>query len=174
MMHDWFGIQARRAARERRSGERALARGALVDVATRTPFLRKGDTSGTGPDSSFRVAEILVDSGPLITSLDALAHGLVDPNAPFVGPLIEAARDVRRLEEMLPAWIRHCEEHSPAPADPDRDAGLRYVDGLAMRTWSRAEEAKEAAERAERSIRQLYPLLAGFYGFDITAGRGAA
>lgn len=171
-MPDWFGMKARQATKEKRARERALAWSALCDVATRTPFLGKVDESD--PDSSFRVAEVLVDSGPTIDSLDSLGHGVVDPNAPFVGLLIEAAREVRVLAEMRPAWIRHCDEHSPAPTDPSRETDLRYINGPAMRTWSRAEEAKAAAERAEQSLRRLYPALVEFYGFDLTTGRGAA
>ncbi|MET8561222.1 hypothetical protein ABZV75_11780 [Streptomyces flaveolus] len=171
-MPDWFGLQARQAVKEKRARERALAWSALWDVATRTPFLRKNDESD--PDSSFHVAEVLVDSGPIIDSLDALGCGVVDPNAPFVGPLIEAAREVRVLAEMRPAWIRHCDEHSTVPMAPSRDSGLRYINGPAMRTWSRAAEARAAAERAEQSLRRLYPALVEFYGYDVTTGRGAA
>lgn len=171
-MPDWFGRKARQAAKEKWSKEQALAFSALWDIATRTPFLRKVDASD--PDSSFHVAEVLVDSGPVINSLDALAHGLDDPNAPFVTPLIEAAREMRVLAEMRPAWIRHCDAHPPAPTDLSRDTDWRYINGPAMRTWSRADAAKAAAERAEQSLRQLYPALAEFYGYDVTTGREAA
>ncbi|MFD7016633.1 hypothetical protein [Streptomyces sp. NPDC059928] len=169
-MPDWFGIKARQTTKEMRARERALACSALWDMATRTPFLRKVDASD--PDSFFHVAEVLVDSDPIIKSLDALGHGIVDPNAPFVGPLIEAAREVRVLADMRPAWIRHCDEHSAAPAD--RSTALRYINGPAMSTWSRAEEAKAAAEHAEQSLHRLYPALVEFYGYDVTTGRGAA
>jgi len=171
-MPDWLGTKARQATKEKRSREEALAWSALWDIASRTQFLRKIDASD--PDSSFHVAEVLVDSSPIINSLDALGHGLVDPNAPFVAPLIEAAREVRVLAEMRPAWIRHCDEHSPASTDLSRDTDFRYINGPAMRTWSRAEEAKAAAERAEQSLRRLYPALAEFYGYDVTTRRGAA
>ncbi|MER5210977.1 hypothetical protein ABT063_10440 [Streptomyces sp. NPDC002838] len=171
-MPDWFGMKARQATKAKRARERALAWSALWDVATRTPFLRKVDASD--PDSSFHVAEVLVDSDPIIKSLDALGHGVADSNAPFVGPLIEAAREVRVLADMRPAWIRHCDEYSPAPTDGSRDTVLRYINGPAMRTWSRAEEAKAAAERAEHSLHRLYPALVEFYGYDVTTGRGAA
>ncbi|WP_185298038.1 hypothetical protein [Streptomyces finlayi] len=171
-MPDWFGMKARQATKEERFSERALAWSALWDVATRTPFLRQVDASD--PDSLFHVAEVLVDSGPIINSLDALGHGLVDPNAPFVAPLIEAAREVRVLAEMRPAWIRHCDKHSPVPTELSRNTDMRYINGTAMRTWSRAEEAKAATERAEQALRRLYPALVEFYGYDVTAGRGVA
>ncbi|WP_340375726.1 hypothetical protein U5640_11645 [Streptomyces sp. SS7] len=171
-MPDWLGMKARQATKEMRSKEQGLAWSALVAVATRTPFLRKDTASD--PDSSSHVAEVLVDSGPIISSLDALGHGLVDPNAPFVAPLIEAAREVRVLAEMCPAWMRHCDEHSPAPANLSGDTGQRYINGPAMHTWSRADEAKAAAERAEPSLRRLYAALVEFYGFDVTTGQGAA
>lgn len=172
-MPDWLGIKARRDMREKRSRERSLAWDALWEVATRTPFLRKAD-AGADPDSLFHVAEVLVDSGPIINSLDALGYAVVDPNAPFVAPLIEAAREVRVLAEMRPAWIRHCDEHSPAPTDPPRDTDWRYINGPAMSTWPSAERAKDAAERAEPSLRRLHAALVEFYGFDVTTGRGAA
>ncbi|MFD4258688.1 hypothetical protein ACFWR9_13885 [Streptomyces sp. NPDC058534] len=171
-MPDWFGMKARQAMKEKRSTERTLAWSALWNVATRTPFLTKVEASD--PDSSFHVAEVLVDSGPIIDSLDALGHSVVEPNAPFVAPLIEAAREVRVLAEMRPAWIRHCDAHSPAPADQSRDTEMRYINGPAMRAWPRAEEARVAAERAEQALRRLYPGLVEFYGYDVTRGLGAA
>lgn len=172
-MPDWLGIKARRDMREKRSRERSLAWDALWEVATRTPFLRKADESND-PDSLFHVAEVLVDSGPIINYLDALGYAVVDPNAPFVAPLIEAAREVRVLAEMRPAWIRHCDEHPSAPTPPPPDTDWHYINGPAMRTWPRAERAKAAAERAEQSLRRLYPALVEFYGFDVTTERGAA
>ena len=52
-MPDWFGMKARKATKEKRARERALAWSALWDVATRTPFLGKVDASD--PDSSFTI-----------------------------------------------------------------------------------------------------------------------
>lgn len=73
-MPDWLGMKARQATRER-----TLAWSALWSIATRAPFLRKVEESD--PDSSYHVAEVLADSGPIINSLDALGHGLVEPKA---------------------------------------------------------------------------------------------
>ncbi|NIY65566.1 signal transduction histidine kinase-like protein [Streptomyces malaysiensis] len=163
-------MKARRTAEEERSRERALAWSAMLDVSTRTPFLPKADANDL--DSSY-IATVVVDSGPIINSLDALGHGLVDLNALFVAPLIEAAREVRVLAEMRPAWIQYCDEHSPAPTGLSRNTALRYINGPAMRTWSRAEEAKIATERAEQSLHRLHPALVEFYGFDVTGRRAA-
>lgn len=171
-MRDWFGIKARGTTREKRARERTLACSVMWDIATRTPFLRKVEESD--PDSSDHIAEVLVDSGPIIDSLDALGHGIVEPNAPYVASLIEAAREVRVLAEMRPAWIRHCDEHTSAPRGMPRDTDMRYINGPAMRAWSRADEAKASSERAEQALRRLYPALVEFYGYDVTTGRGAA
>ncbi|MFD4479487.1 hypothetical protein ACFWPU_25680 [Streptomyces sp. NPDC058471] len=171
-MPDRFGMKARQASRENGSRERTLAWSALCDIATRTPFLRKVEESD--PDSSYHVAEVLIDSGPLIDSLDALGHSIAEPNALFVPLLIDATREVRVLAEMRPAWIQHCDEHSPALTGLSSHTGMRYIDGRAMRTWSRVEEVKAATERAESALRQLYVALVEFYGYDVTTGWGAA
>lgn len=169
-MPDWLSWKARGALNARREMERNLAWAAHVEVATRTPFLQKLALG----DRDYYVAEALFDSGPIIESLDALLYAVVDPNQPFVLPLVEAAREVRMLAEMRPAWIERCDRRAGGPADPASDTSLRYVDGPAMRDWSRAAEAKAAVETAQQALHRLHPALTEFYGFDITNGRGAA
>ncbi|WP_371665818.1 hypothetical protein OG306_29870 [Streptomyces sp. NBC_01241] len=171
-MSDWFGLEARQTLKERRQKEERLAWSALWDVATRTPFLRKVDV--VDEDSYCYTAEVLVDSGPIINSLDALAYAVVDPNAAFFLPLVEAAREVRVLADMFPAWTDHCDARFPAPAGQSDDTPMKYINGRAMRAWSRADEAEAAVERAQQALDRLYPALIDFYGYDVVNGRWAA
>ncbi|MFF2941237.1 hypothetical protein ACFVSQ_15490 [Streptomyces niveus] len=168
-MPDWFGLKARQVLKDRRKKEEHLAWSALWDVATRTPFLRKVDV--VDKDSSYYIAEALVDSGPIIKSLDALAYAVVDLNAVFVHPLIEAAGEVRVLADMLPAWTEHCDTHWPPPAGQSDDTPMRYINGRAMRAWSRADQAEAAVGRAQQALDRLYPALVEFYGYDVVNGR---
>lgn len=188
-MPGWLNLKARQRLKEQRQEEMRLAWGALWEIATRTPFVRKVDV--VDQDSSYYVAEALVDSGELIKSLDALLHGVVDPNAEFVVPLVAGAREVRVLADMLPAWMDHVDTRSPMPAAPAADTSwqwaaeddaamekarraLHYISGTAMGEWSRAAEAEAAVERAQRALDQLYPALVDLYGYDVTTGRWAA
>lgn len=176
-MPDWFHLRARRQLKERRQREKGLAWAALWEIATRTPYLRKVEAVDQEPghyDSAYYVAEVLVDSGSLIKHLEALGLGVVDPNAPFVLPLVEGTREVMVLSDMLPAWKEHCDTRPSARTRPSWGSDLQYIDGTAMREWSRAAEAEAAVERAQRALDRLYPALVDVHGYDVTAGRWVA
>lgn len=169
-MPDWFRRQAQQELAARREHEKHLAWSAMLDMATRAPFVRNTDV--VHQDFPDYIAQALVDSGPLIASLEALADGVVNPNVPYFGSLVEAATEVRIVADMLPSWKAHCDAH-PAPTHPFSNRSQRYIDGPALRHWARAEETGDAVARALETLDRLYQDLAAFYGYDALNGHGA-